>query len=334
MTLLLVLCRCATSATALVDTIDDAQPKIVKIYGAGGFRGMEAYQSGILISPQGHILTVFSHVLDTDYITAVLADGRKFEAKLLGADPRLEIAVLKIEANGVPYFDLAGAVKSNAGVRVVALSNIFGVAMGNEPVSAQKGTVSVVTRLDARRGVYETPYRGSVYVLDVTTNNPGAAGGALITRGGKLTGMLGRELRNALNNTWLNYAMPIEELRSSVEQIESGRFVAREAESVKKPARSVDLASLGIVLIPDVVERTPPYIDRVRPDSPAARAGIRPDDLVLLVGDRLVQSCKALTSELEYIDYEDPVKITVLRGQDLIPVSLRPSDEAVKKVQP
>ena len=80
------------------------QPKIVKIYGAGGFRGMEAYQSGMLISPEGHILTVFSHVLDTDYITAVLADGRRFEAKLLGADPRLEVAVLKIDAAGLALF--------------------------------------------------------------------------------------------------------------------------------------------------------------------------------------------------------------------------------------
>ena len=88
------------------DAIDQAQAKMVKIYGAGGFRGLEAYQSGILISAQGHILTVFSHVLDTDYISVTLADGRKFEAKLLGADPRLDVAVLKIEANGLPHFDL------------------------------------------------------------------------------------------------------------------------------------------------------------------------------------------------------------------------------------
>ena len=53
-----------------------------------------------MISPEGHILTVWSYVLDTDYITATLADGRKFEAKLLGADPRLEVAVLKIDAAG------------------------------------------------------------------------------------------------------------------------------------------------------------------------------------------------------------------------------------------
>ena len=92
------------------DAIDQAQAKMVKIYGAGGFAGLEAYQSGMLISAQGHILTVLSHALDTDYISVTLSDGRQFEAKLLGADPRLDVAVLKIEAAGLPHFELRDAV--------------------------------------------------------------------------------------------------------------------------------------------------------------------------------------------------------------------------------
>jgi serine protease Do len=309
---------------------------MVKIYGAGGFHGLEAYQSGMLVSSAGHILTVFSHVLDTDYITAVLADGRKFEAKLLGADPRLEVAVLKIDAAGVPCFDLGKAASVAAGARVLAFSNLFGVAEGNEPASVQKGTISVVTRLAARRGAFETPYHGQVYVLDVTTNNPGAAGGALVTRQGELAGMLGKELRNALNNTWLNYAVPIAELRQSVDEMLAGKFIAREPEGSRKPPRALDLAALGIVLIPDALERTPPYVDHVRPGSPAEKAGIRPDDLVLLLGDRLVPSCKALASDLEYVDYEDAVKLTMLRGEDLIEVPLRSAGDAKtpKKGQP
>jgi hypothetical protein len=55
---------------------------MVKIYGAGGLRGLEAYQSGFLISPQGHVLTAWSYVLDTDFITVTLADGRKFQGRL------------------------------------------------------------------------------------------------------------------------------------------------------------------------------------------------------------------------------------------------------------
>ena len=316
----------ASAASAPIsDTIGQVQSKIVKIYGAGGFRGMEAYQSGMLISPTGHVLTAYSYVLDTDYITAVLADGRRIEAKLVGADPRLEIAVLKISATDLPCFDLQKAVKGEEGARVLAFSNLFGVAVGDEPVSVQRGTISVIARLEARRGVFETPYRGPVYVLDVTTNNPGAAGGALVTRRGELIGMLGKELRNSLNNTWLNYAVPIEELRRSVEEIRAGKFVAqRDPEAEKKPRRSLDLASLGIVLVHDVLERTPPFVDRVQLGSPAAIAGIRPDDLIVLSGDHLIQSCKTLRTDLEYIDYEDEVKLTVLRGAELLQFALRP----------
>src|SRR5437764_9471514 len=66
----------------------DVQPKIVKIFGAGGYRGLEPYQSGFLISADGHVLTAWSYVLDTEVITVVLDDGRKYNGKLVGADPR------------------------------------------------------------------------------------------------------------------------------------------------------------------------------------------------------------------------------------------------------
>lgn len=166
------------ASNLLAETLARVQPKMVKIYGAGGIAGLEYYQSGFLISPDGAILTVWSHVLDTDEITAVLSDGRKLTAKLIGADPRLEIAVLKIATTDLPWFDLAKAAEADAGSRVLALSNLFNVAEGNEPASVQHGTISVKTRLEARRGAFDTPYNGPVYALDVVTNNPGAAGGA------------------------------------------------------------------------------------------------------------------------------------------------------------
>lgn len=308
--------------------LDRAQTKIVKIYGAGGYRGLEAYQSGLLISPKGHILTAYSSVLDTDYITIYLADGRKFEAKLLGADPRLEAAVLKINAAELPYFDLDKAAKVDVGANVLALSNLFNVALGDEPASVQHGIVSAITKLDARRGAFETPYRGPVYVLDAKTNNPGSAGGALVGRREELLAMLGKELRNSSNNTWLNYAIPIDELRPSVEAIRNGKFVAeRETGPNRKPPRSLSLEALGIVLIPDVLERTPPYVEQVRAGSPAEKAGARPDDLIVLLGDRLAQSCKQLRADLEYVDAVDPIKITVLRGGELLEFDLQASAE-------
>ena len=313
-----------TASSPVRDVLQQVQPRMVKIYGAGGLHGMEPYQTGFLVSPQGHILTAFSYVLDTESVSATLADGRKFDAKLVGADPRLELAVLKIEATDLPWFDLRQSPAAETGTRILALSNLFGVASGNEPASVQHGTVAAKTTLDARRGTFDTPYKGPIYVLDVVTNNPGAAGGALVNRRGELLGVLGKELRNAQNNTFLSYALPVAQFRDSVEQILAGKFVARKIdEPVKKPARAVSLDLLGIALVPDVLERTPPYVDAVLPGSPAAKAGIAPDDLIVLAGDRLVRSAKMLRAELDVIDYEDKVRLTLLRGQELREVQLQ-----------
>ncbi|HEV3004359.1 MAG TPA: trypsin-like peptidase domain-containing protein, partial [Pirellulales bacterium] len=129
--------------SSFAGVIDEVQPKIVKIYGAGGFRGLEPYQSGFLVSADGDVVTVWSYVLDTDFITVTLDDGRKFEAKLLGVDPRLELAVLKIEADGLAHFDLASPISAATGTRVLAFSNLFGVAAGDEPSSVLHGSVAI-----------------------------------------------------------------------------------------------------------------------------------------------------------------------------------------------
>lgn len=317
------ICAPACAASSFSTVIQQTEPKIVKIYGAGGFRGLEAYQSGFLISAEGHIVTAWSYVLDTEYISVSLDDGRKFDAKLLGADPRLEVAVLKIEAADLPHFDLAERGEARTGTRVLAFSNLFGVATGNEPASVQHGVVAVKAPLVARRGTFETPYHGVAYILDAMTNNPGAQGGALTDRHGRLLAMLGKELRNSQSNTWLNYAIPLDELAPTIEAIRSGKFVASSAgDSDVRPQHALSAELLGLVLVPDVLDRTPPFLDRIEPGSPAALAGLHPDDLVVFVNNALVPSCQALSAEIERIDRADSVKLTVMRGQRLIEVEL------------
>jgi serine protease Do len=316
------------SAAKLSDVIRNVQQRSVKIYGAGGVKRLEAYQSGFLVSADGHIVTVFSHVLDSEVVTVILDDGRKFEAKLLGADPRLEVAVLKIEAADLPFFDLHQAATGAEGNGVLAFSNLFGIANGDEPVSVQHGTISAVAPLAARRGAYETPYQGPVYVLDAMTNNPGAAGGALTNMRGELLGMLGEQLRNAHNNTWLNYAVPAHELVEAVEAIKAGQSRSDDNHLAhqRPPEKPLTVADLGLVLVPNVLERTPPFIDEVRPDSPAAKADIHPDDLILFVNDQLVQSCRALQAELEKLNNDAEVRLVILRNSEMKEVTLRGSE--------
>lgn len=309
----------AAAQATFIDVVAAVQPKLVKVYGAGGLRGLEAYQSGFLISPAGHVLTAWSYVLDTDVITVTLDDGRRFRGELLGADPRREIAVLKIPADDLPYFRLSEAAELAVGDRVLAFSNLFGVATGDEAASVLQGWVAAKTRLEARRGAFQTPYDGPIYVVDAMTNNPGSAGGALTDRQGNLAGILGKELRNAQNNTWLNYAIPATELITPVDDLLAGKTLPRQVdESVRKPAEPWTLPRAGMRLLPRVLSRTPPFIDAVLPDSPAARAGLQPDDLILFINNGVVASRESVIEVLSLIDHIDPVRLTVQRGQQLV----------------
>ncbi|MFW6124728.1 MAG: S1C family serine protease, partial [Pirellulales bacterium] len=319
----------APAAESLPALVERAQPKIAKLYGSGGFRGLEAYQTGVVISPEGHILTVLSHVLDTDYLRVVLDDGRRFDAELIGADPRTEIAVVKIDAADLPHFSVTDSPDGSPGTPILALSNLFGVATGSEPASVQHGTIAAVAPLDARRGRFEMLYDGPVYVLDATTNNPGAAGGALIDLEGRLLGILGKELRNAQTNTWVNFAMPIDRLWPIVQAIRRGELDPDPRENSEATAAAeppTTLEGLGLVLVPDVLPRTPPYVEAVRPGTAAEQADIQPDDLIVMVGGRLVQSTVELRERLATVEAGTAVELSLLRGgerPELIELSLQ-----------
>lgn len=301
----------------------DAELKTVKLYGAGGIAGLQSYQSGFFIDDQGHILTVWSTVLDVDTIIAVTSDGRRLESKVVGIDPNLELAVLETKRPTLEFFSLSEARDAQVGERVLAFSNLFGIATGREMASVQKGVVMARTRLDARRGTFASVYQGPIYVMDAMTNNPGAAGGALTDFRGQLLGMLGKELRDARANVWLNYAIPSGQIKPSVDNILSGKSIAV-VESAKPAAdRPHALLPLGIVLVPDVLPKTPAYVDLVKPNSPAAKAGLANDDLVLFVNSTRVTSQSTLRQELTTVDRGDPLVLLVQRGNELKEIVIR-----------
>ncbi|HUQ71827.1 MAG TPA: S1C family serine protease [Planctomycetaceae bacterium] len=314
------------------DAIAAVAPKMVKLFGAGGRKNLYGYGSGCLISPNGHIATVWSHLLDADTVTVVLDDGRRFSGKVLGAEPALDLAVLKIDAEDLPHFDLTKeTATAGPGARVLAFSNVFKVATGDEPVTVMHGVISAVTTLSARRGVFDAPYSGPVYVVDAVTNNSGAAGGVLTTRDGRLLGLLGKELKNNATHTWLNYVVPIGQLRTPMEEIVTGQFKPTNAadRTATPTAPQYVPADFGIVVVPNVVDRTPAYIDAVQPGSPARQAGLLPDDLIVFVGDRLIPSCRVLEEEFGRLEPGDTLRLVVRRGEKLqtfeLPVPRKPT---------
>ena len=296
------------------EAIATVQPKMVKLNGSGGFQGLESYQSGFLVASDGFIVTAWSYVLDSDTITVTLNDGKKYEGSLVGYDPRVEIAVLKIEATDLDFFNLDTSSNPKPGTRILAFSNLFGVATGDEQASVLHGVISATTHLSARKGSYESPYKDEVLILDSMTNNPGAAGGAVTDMKGQLVGFIGKEMRDSKNNMWLNFAIPIDKIAGSVESIRSGKALSM-TQSNRRHTEPMTLELLGIRLVPDVVAKTPPYVDQIETDSAAQQNGILPDDLIVEINGQMTASRRDLDRILTSYSRDSTIKLTVQRVQ-------------------
>lgn len=349
----------APAADPFADVVKGSNRKLVKLFGAGGFSRLNNYGTGILVSKDGHILTVASQLLDTSDLVVHLYDGQRLRAQVLATEPELDAALVKVRLDGkkidepngldLDHFDFFEAAKrppARPGDWVLALSNTFEIALRDEPLSVQRGVVSAYTKMAGRRGVFEFPYTGDVYVVDAITNNPGAAGGALVTRKGELLGIIGREIKNVQSDTWMNYAIPLAaktdiKFKEFVKD-KNGRDVEQEKTVTVSMPEFVKLAMEGkykavtrakvvagtggfhgIVFVPNVLERTPAYIEDVIPGSPAEKAGLRPDDLVSFVDGEPVVSIKAFN---EFVGKNTRagtvIRLEVRRGESLQTVEL------------
>lgn len=280
--------------------------KMVKLFGAGGIKGLPHYGTGILISADGYILTSANHLLDSNNVRVHLADGRRYESvKRVAVNAVLDLAILKIspkdkeDLTDLPFFDIAEASKrpqAQAGDWVLAFSNQFEIATKDEPMSVQRGTIAAIGQLPLRRGAHDATLEIPVYTIDAITNNPGAAGGAVTTRKGELVAVVGKELRNKLTDTWINYAIPVDEkVGNFVKDVMAGKY--QETTPLKQHGPG---CSHGIVFVPDVVERTPPLVDAVEPDSPAAAGGLKVGDTIWLVDGQRAGSIKEFKDLVDF----------------------------------
>ena len=315
------------------DVAEQVNPKMCKLFGSGGFKGLVPYGTGLVVSADGYILTLASPMLDTRDLRVHLSDGRRYSGlKIVVVEPELDIALVKIETKDkldLPFWDIKKAasepmVKTGAGV--LAFSNQFEIGTRDEPMSIQRGRVSAITKLKGRRGIHEAHFDGNVYVCDGIFNNPGAAGGALTDRKGNLLGLIGKELKNELSNTWINYGIPIQTIIEAEDKDGKKRAVSI-AEVVEKKEKFAPIVRdrakekaenyTGITLVPNVVEFTPPYVEEVAPNSPASKAGLLVDDLIVYVDGEQVPSINDLLKIFQKIRPDSPVRLEVRRGDRL-----------------
>jgi S1-C subfamily serine protease len=350
-----VLCGALSPARAdnsVADVAEQVNKKMVKLWGSGGLKGLASYGTGFFVSKDGYILTVYSHILETPDLRVHLPNGDKYHAKVVCTEPELDIALVKldtkekIELKDDEFFDVEAASKRplvEVGTTILGFSNEFEIAERDEPTSVMQGSIASYSKLYGRIGIHEASYTGNVYVLDAITNNPGAGGGVITNRKGELLGIIGKELRNELTNTWINYAVPIgskvvirveDEMTKKVEERELTILKMVEEKEKYKPApmRKKEFGGgyTGIVLVPNPVERTPPYVEDVAPGSPAEKAGLKPDDLIVYVNGFPVISINAYKDTIETYRPGETVKLEVRRGDKLTTVTLKL--DAPKKV--
>jgi serine protease Do len=299
---------------AFADAIALAQKRTVKIFGAAIGRS-PGYGTGLVVSPQGDILTAQGVHLAGDNLRVTLLDGTTHYATVKSRSDALQSAIIKIEAETPDYFDLAAPAGAEQGDWILAVSNAFKVADGREPLSVNIGVLALRMKLDARRGFQDFPYEGEVFLYDAITANPGAAGGAVITADGKLIGMIGRVIESKSTGTRLNYAVPSDLLAAFVRGDEVKPMIAA------NPGQKADL---GIRLFALGGRKAPAYIDRVIPGGPAATAGLKTDDLVVTIGGQVVRDAGDFKRLMDALPIGTEVVVEVKRKNDLLSVRLTP----------
>jgi serine protease Do len=340
---LAIFASAAGAQESVAKAAKEVNQKMVKLFGIGGFKGLPSYGTGILVSAEGHILTVNNHILINPGILVHLYDGRQYQAKVLFREPAMDVALLKIDekVDFLPHYKFElEAVRPMAenGDWTLAFSNQFKIAMRDEPMSVQRGGIAAVADMRGRRGVFDAPYGGDVYYLDGVACNPGAAGGALTDRKGHLLGILGRELKDNRIDTWINYAVPIQAAvdlqredkksgKTSIVKVSMAMFVDEAMKGDYKQSTTVVRVDKGgyhgIILVHNAVSSTPPYIEEVVADSPAAKANLQPDDLILYVEGFSVPTIKVFRETMKQYAPGDDVSVQVQRGNRLESVKLK-----------
>lgn len=315
----------------------------VKLYGQGA--GLEVgYGSGILVSADGLVLTVYSLLIDARVVRATIADGTRYEADVVAHDKPRQLALLRlrrprrVDALGEPvadsdnplptlaFADLTVTTKLQRGDWIIAAGNPFRVANGAEPVSIAHGVFCLRTRLDAKRRLRDFPYHGDVLVIDAITSNPGAPGSVVVDLDGRLVGMIGREVTSNQTNTHFNYAIPRDVLHGFFLEA-TGQSPTDGASSGSSDRETWGAFDTGIRLSRAGYRTVLPFVERVRRQSPAGLAGVRQDDLIMSVNGTNVTVVAEYEKRLETLPVSESIDLVIRRGRRIMTIRIEPPKE-------
>ncbi|MBW6457550.1 MAG: Do family serine endopeptidase [FCB group bacterium] len=277
-----------------------------------------ALGSGVIVG-DGYVITN-NHVIDkAEEIKIVLHDKREFEATLVGADAKTDIAILKIEARGLPVAKLGNSDNLRVGEWVLAIGSPFSTRLGN---TVTHGIVSGLARSGMQLSTYES------YIQTDASINPGNSGGALVNLDGEVIGINSAIMSRSGGSHGIGFAIPMNLARKVMNDIITSGRVVRAWLGVTIQELNQDLSqSLGLSDISGVL------ISDVMKESPAEKAKILSGDVIVEVNDQTVRTPSELQINIASRSPGESVKLTLIREGKKRSINVRleemPSDEPV-----
>lgn len=277
-------------------------------FGDQGDQPQVGLGSGVIVSADGYILTNNHVVEGADEIDVTLNDSRHARGKVIGTDPDTDLAVLKIELDKLPVIVLGNSDALQVGDQVLAIGNPFGVGQ-----TVTSGIVSALGRNQLGINTFEN------FIQTDAAINPGNSGGALIDVNGNLEGINTAIYSRSGGSMGIGFAIPVSTAKQVLEDIVTSGKVTRGWIGVEPNDLSPELAeTFGVKASAGVI------ITGVLQNGPAAKAGVRPGDVITGVGEKSIGNTQELLSAVAGLKPGTATRFALQRGSDKLELDVTP----------
>jgi serine protease DegQ len=272
--------------------------------------------SGVIVSPEGYILTNNHVVEGAQEIEVTLSDSRRTTAKVIGTDPDTDLAVLRITLDRLPVIAMGNSDTVQVGDKVLAIGNPFGVGQ-----TVTGGIISALGRNQLGINTFEN------FIQTDAAINPGNSGGALVDVNGSLLGINTAIYSRSGGNMGIGFAIPVNTARQVLEGLVRDGQVTRGWIGVEPVELNADLAeTFGIKQTEGVI------ITGVMQNGPAFKAGLKPGDVLLAVGDKDVHNVSELLTLIAMQTPGTAVKMRIKRRNVDMTLDVTPAQRPVAKL--
>jgi serine protease Do len=284
--------------------------------------------SGVIIDKDGYILTNEHVVADADKITVTLSDGRSFSGEIKGKDSRMDLAIIKINAQNLPAAKLGDSGQVKVGQWAIAIGNPFGYALrGSEPTV----TVGVISAL--HRAMPQTGWRDRSYDDLIQTDaaiNPGNSGGPLVNINGEVVGINVAIISTYGGYMGLGFAIPVNTATRILDNLRTGKKVLYGWLGVQVQDMSEDLAkSLGLA------DNQGALVSGVLSAGPAEKAGLKQGDVIRSFAGEKINNVRELLKAVGEAQVGKKAEVEVLRNKKIekVQVVVGERPEQVDQIQ-